>query len=382
MPAVQDTSELDFTSHKTVQGLGPIGNGGGQGLLQHSTLAIDPKGHLVGVLHQIWRLRVPVPEAETRAERRQRPRESDFWAESVQAVGSLGPRTRIIHLADRGGDEFGMMLACRAQENVGFLIRAQHDRCVNGGTDKLWSFMAQQSVAGCRHVLVESGTADERRIARVSIRYAPVRLDPPKGHPQFRDPLEVWVVYAREEHAPDGVEPIDWMLLTSEGVLKPADAEERIDWYGLRWIIEEFHKSEKSGCCLERVQLKSARAIQNWAALVAIVAVRLIQLRDLAQEAVRESTDDPSAPGNRAEVLRTFVPRPWVLIVAKLAHCHWIERTPRQFWLTLAKRGGYLARKGDGLPGWSAIWRGWYEIMLMVHGAELLVPTLETGNCV
>jgi hypothetical protein len=101
--AVQDTSELDFTSHKAVKGLGPIGNGEGQGLLQHSTLAIDPKGHLFGVLHQIWRLRVPVPEGETRAERRQRARESDFWPESVQAVGSLGSTTRIIHITNRDG---------------------------------------------------------------------------------------------------------------------------------------------------------------------------------------------------------------------------------------------------------------------------------------
>jgi len=379
--AVQDTSELDFTG-RTVQGLDPIGNGRGQGLLQHSTLAIDPKGHLVGVLHQIWRLRVSVPEGETRAERRKRPRESDFWPESVRAVGSLGSTTRIIHLTDRGGDDFGTILACREQENVGFLIRARHDRWVNGRTDKLWSFMGKQAVVGYRDVPVEGGTVHERRIARVSIRYAHVRLDPPKGHPQFKDPIDVWVVYAHEENAPDGVEPIEWMLLTSEAVLTLANAEERIDWYGLRWIIEEFHKSEKTGCRLERVQLKSAEAIKRWAALVAITAVRLIQLRDLAQGAVSETSDDPSSPANQPEALQAFVPRPWVLIVAKLAQCAWIELTPRRFWLTIAKRGGYLARKGDGPPGWSTTWRGWYEIMLMVHGAELLAPIAEGGTCV
>jgi hypothetical protein len=270
--AVQDTSELDFTG-RAVEGLGPIGNGGGQGLLQHSTLAIDPQGHLLGLLHQIWRLRVAVPEGETRAQRLQRPRESDFWPESVQAVGSLGAAPRVIHIADRGGDGFGMMTACGARQNVGFLIRAQHDRCVNDGTDKLWSFMAQQPAAGQREVPVEGGTVHERRIARVSIRYSRVRLDRPKQDPQFKEPIDVWVVYAREDPAPDGVEPIEWMLLTSEAVLTVADAEERIDWYGLRWILEEFHKAEKSGCRLERVQLKTAEAIKNWAALVAVIAV-------------------------------------------------------------------------------------------------------------
>ncbi len=378
---MQDTSELDFTG-RTVQGLGPIGNGGGQGLLQHSTLVIDPKGYLVGVLHQIWRLRVSTPEGETRAERRQRPRESDFWPESVRVVGSLGTRTRIIHVTDRGGDDFGTMIACREQENVGFLIRARHDRWVNGGRDKLWSFMSKQPVAGYRDVPMESGAVHERRIARLSIRYARVRLDPPRRHLQFKDPIDLWVLCAREDHAPDGVEPIEWILLTSEAVISVAHAEERIDWYGLRWIVEEFHKVEKSGCRLERVQLKTAAAITCWAALVAIAAVRLIQLRDLAQGAVSETADDPSSPANQPEVWQAPVPRSWVLIVAKLAKCDGIELTPRRFWMSIAKRGGYLARKGDGPPGWSTIWRGWYEIMLMVQGAELLAPVVAGETCV
>ena len=36
----------------------------------------------------------------------------------------------------------------------------------------------------------------------------------------------------------------------------------------------------------------------------------------------------------------------------------------------------------SGPPGWSTIWRGWYEIMLMGHGAELLAPIAEGGTCV
>jgi hypothetical protein len=131
---------------------------------------------------------------------------------------------------------------------------------------------------------------------------------------------------------------------------------------------------------LERVQLKSAEAIKRWAALVAITAVRLIQLRDLAQGAVSEAPDDPSSPANQPETLQAFVPRPWVRIVAKPAQCEGIELTPRRFLLTIAKRGGYLARKGDGPPGCSTLWRGWYDIMLMVHGAELLAPIAEGGT--
>ncbi len=39
---VQDTTELDITLYPTKEGLGPIGDGNGQGLLLHSTLGMVP----------------------------------------------------------------------------------------------------------------------------------------------------------------------------------------------------------------------------------------------------------------------------------------------------------------------------------------------------
>lgn len=373
--AVQDTTELDFTGHKAVRDLGPIGDGRGRGILQHSTLAVAPEGRLFGILHQVWKLRIPAPEGETRTQRLQRPRESDFWPESVRAVGSLGEATRVIHVADRGGDLFEMMAACGEQANVGFLIRAQHDRCVQGGPDKLWSWMAAQPIAGDRDVLIparSAGASGADRIAKVSVRFSRVSLDPPRKDPRFTAPLDVWVVYAREENPPADVEGIEWMLLTSEAMDTIEDACERIHWYSLRWVIEEWHRAEKTGCRLEASQLKSAAAIESLAAFVAIVAVRLMQLRDLAQVAVKESSEDPSSPANQPQALQAAVPRTWLLIVAKLAQCDPTDLTPRGFWLTIAKRGGFIGRKSDGMPGWLTLWRGWYDIMLMVHGAELL----------
>jgi len=244
---IQDTTELDFTRRRTVEGLGPIGNGGGRGLLQHSTLAVTPKGDLVGVLHQIWRTRVPVAEGETRRQRLGRPRESDFWPESVRAVGSVGAETRLVHVTDRGGDLFEMMSACSEQGNTGFLIRAQHNRWVDKGAEKLWSFMGKQAVAGYRDVLVPARNGEPERIARVSIRHAPVSLNPPCRDPRFTEPMVVWAVYALEDSPPAGVEPIEWMLLTSEPVETFEDACELVNWYCLRWLIEEWHRAEKTG---------------------------------------------------------------------------------------------------------------------------------------
>lgn len=368
--AVQDTSELDYTTQTTAQGLGPIGQGTRQGLLQHSTLAVTPDGHLHGVFHQIWKARVPKPEGETRTQMRLRPKESDLWPDSVRAIEPLGDSTRLVHVADRGGDTFDMMLQCH-RHGVGFLIRSQKDRRINGQTDKLWSFIANQPVAGYRDVLVRARGTRPARIARLSIRWAQVRLDPPQGDPRFKESLPVWVVQALETDPPPGIEPIHWILLTSEAVGTFEQACQRVDWYACRWIIEEWHKVVKTGCRLEASQLKDIEALSCLAAFVAVIGVRLLQVRDLAQTTLDQDADDPSSPANQPSALAALVPTVWRIIVARQARCPVQRLSPRLFWLTIAKRGGYLARKRDGPPGWQTIWKGWSDFMLMVLGAEL-----------
>jgi len=371
---LQDTTELDFTHRHVVTGLGPIGDGHGQGLLQHSTLAVLPDGSLLGVLHQTIKPRLAAPENESRRERRQRAKESDFWPESVEAVGSIGSGTRLVHVMDRGGDDFGMMIAC-GHHGVGFLIRAQHDRYVNAGTDKLWSHLQSQPAAGYRDVPVQAREGQPARVARLTVRFAQVELDPPKGDPRFKQALTVRVVYAVEEHPPAAVaEPIDWMLLTSEAVTAFEQAGERIDWYCCRWVIEEWHKAEKTGCRLEASQLRDAESIMCLAAFIGVVAVRMLQLRDLAQSATGPQARNPDAPAHRPEALQKVVPESWRVVVAHLAKCRPEALTPQKFWLTIAKRGGFLGRKGDGQPGWQTIWRGWYDVMMMVQGVEMCNP--------
>lgn len=56
-----------------------------------------------------------------------------------------------------------------------------------------------------------------------------------------------------------------------------------------RWIIEEFHRVEKEGCRLQATQLDDASDIGRLASITAIVAVRLLQLRDAASAGGRQT---------------------------------------------------------------------------------------------
>jgi hypothetical protein len=375
---INDTTELDFTSRKKVSGLGPIGDGHGRGLLQHTALAVTPGGDVLGVLHQRWSTRITPPEGETRRERLQRPKNSDCWPETVAAVGRSPDGTRFIHVCDREADDFAMMQACE-DHDCGFLIRAQHDRCVNGGTDKLWSFMSKQPVIGRRRLELPAREGQAARVARLVIRSAQVTLDAPKGDPRFTEGRTVRAVYVQEPQAPRGVEPIEWLLLTSEPVDTAESAQQRIDEYTHRWIIEEFHKVEKTGCRLEKSQLDDAADIKRLAAIVAVTAVRLLMLRDLAQ-----SASQLGGPADDPVVLQHAVPWLWIVVVALANKKHPADPTtltPREFWLRIARQGGYIGRRSDGRPGWSTIWKGWHESMFMFHGAEAMAHAPSPPNC-
>jgi len=404
--AIQDGSELDYTTHRSVTGLGFVGGDTGRGLLQHSTLAVTTDGRLLGVLHQIWWKRVRTAEGETRRQRQARETESDLWATSIRAVGTLGDSTRVIHVCDRGADDFGTLQAAY-DEGAGFLIRAKHDRYVNDGSDRLWSLLSCRPIGGYREIEVPARPAQGKtpaqpaRRAKPALRWTKVELCPPRNDPRYRTPLSVFAIYVSEVDPPPGVEAVEWMLLTSETVETVEDANAMVTWYTHRWTIEKWHKATKTGCRLEAAQLKSAEGLERLAALLAVVAVRLVQLRDLAQADLSDRAGSPthswtstpsmtspsdsslsvSPPDDSPAALQAELPWEWILVVSHLAHCRPEELTPRVFWLTLAKRGGFLARKSDGLPGWQTIWKGWNKVMPLVQGLELHRDLLREKSC-
>jgi hypothetical protein len=68
-----------------------------------------------------------------------------------------------------------------------------------------------------------------------------------------KEPLTVWVIRVWEEQAPEGEEPLEWILLTSAPTTL-AEAWERVDWYRCRWSVEDYHHCLKSGCRIEERQ--------------------------------------------------------------------------------------------------------------------------------
>ena len=149
---------------------------------------------------------------------------------------------------------------------------------------------------------------------------------------------------------------LEW-LLTTRPVESLDQALEIIAWYARRWTVEEFHKAWKTGCRAEQRQLEEADRLVPLLGALAIVAVRLLGLRDAAQ---RDSGAPADVPETTIKILAAKLQRP--------AECF---TTNRDFLHGVARLGGFLGRKSDGEPGWQTIWKGWFVLMILVEGYEL-----------
>jgi hypothetical protein len=171
----------------------------------------------------------------------------------------------------------------------------------------------------------------------------------------------VWVVEVQEVDAPEGVkEPLHWILLTSLPCPTLAQARRVVGRYTARWWVEEYHKALKTGAGVEDSQLERAGRLEPLIAVLAVVAVRLLNTKMLAR----------SRPEG-LEAKESFSPEALALLEKKFGR-------PKGGWnngnvlVATARLGGFLARKCDGMPGWQTIWRGWQRLMWMCEGLETL----------
>jgi len=130
--AVQDTTDLDFSSHRATVGLGRIGNGYGRGLYAHTTLAITPQRLPVGLLgQQVWARPDDAPVSTVSHKKRPiAEKESQKWLDGLALLAGapeLAPQTQMISVADREADVFDVFMASRPA-GVELLIRATQDR--------------------------------------------------------------------------------------------------------------------------------------------------------------------------------------------------------------------------------------------------------------
>jgi len=365
---VEDTTGLDY-SGRAATGLGQIGNRRGQGLLVHSALAVriegwsrnlEPQVRVVGLFGQHgWCQPQPTKARhEKKRKRLSRPRESARWAAGVQETDGPPGGVRWTHVADRESDVYEAFARCR-QRHVDFIVRAAQERALAQEDRSMFAAVRAAPVLGRFTLDVRARPGQAARCAEVEVRARAVTLRGPWRPGGRAEDWAVHVVEAREVAPPAGVEPILWVLLSTWACSTFAEALRVVKAYACRWLIEQFHKALKSGTHVDDSQLETAARLETLVGILSVVATRLIELKLLA----RVRPDEPVTPehfgAEALAVLEQGIGRPAL---------GWTNATVL---VGIARLGGFLARKGDGPPGWQTIWRGFRRLMLMVQGYEL-----------
>lgn len=365
---IHDTTEGDY-SGLDIAGLGQIGNGYCRGLLIHNVLAMDyQKREALGLVGQILQIRRKVEKKESVKTSREHPqRESRLWPKGVETVGRPPEGALWVNLMDRGGDSFESL---DRQQRLGqcYLVRNRTNRNVRVPDAsgrlrqrKLHPYARHLPTLGERTVAVQGNHHQLAREARVRVAAGPLKLQVPhvKYGEHGREALAAWVIHVKELQPPPGQEALEWILLTNRPTTSRAEAWERVDWYQCRPMIEEFHKAQKTGCGMELPQFTTRKALEVTIAMLSVVAVQLLRLRDLSRQ-------DDGRPAS------AVVDEPYI---EALSLWRWKEAkmdlSAKEFLYALARLGGHLGRPSDRLPGWLVLWRGWMELQRLVEGMLL-----------
>jgi hypothetical protein len=376
--AIQDTSYLDYSHHPTKQGLGPIGTSKQaalRGLVMHTSLVTTTKGLPLGLVSQeIWSRDETVKQMSP-DERRKVPiedKESNKWLTALtNTVEAMPAGPQLITVGDSEADIFELFNHAVNTLQTDLLVRAAQDRSVcEPEVDRLWTTLAKRNIAGHLKVQVPKSQKQPKREAIVSVQFAKITLKAPRHLRSRMANIPLYAVLVQELNPPTAAEALCWLLLTTVPVLSFEDALERIQWYRQRWQIEVYHKVLKSGCHVEKSQLASAEHLLPFIALLSIIAWRLFWLTHISRH-------QPDAP-----CTTVLADHEWRALYAFTHKSNLFpDQTPSvaDVTLWLAKLGGFLARRHDGQPGVTVIWRGWRRLVDIASSWLIFHPQPTCG---
>jgi Transposase DNA-binding len=376
---IEDSSEFTWSDRVTRPGLGRMREHK-QGFVLHSSLAVawqtPTSGQskrsalsVLGLIHQEYYPRIARPEGEGNEQsqvRQKRPRESQLWQRSSQTIG-LAPataRVRWVRVADRGADIEWFLRECLAHRH-GFVVRAAQNRSLVDEhnqplSNKLFETVRQAKALGDFNLELRARPGQAARTVCLSVSVSQVQLRPTRQagfKAGMREPLACTVIRVWEANPKNPAKRLEWVLLTDALIPSFEKALEVALKYASRWLIEEYHKCLKTGLGADKLQLGTAPRLFNAIAIMAIVAVRLLVLKEM----LHLKADAPAPTSGLSELelqlLSTTLQRDL--------------HTVRDVALALGRLGGHMNRPSDGLPGWQSLWAGMRKLLTLLEGVKL-----------
>ena len=356
----QDTTEINYSSKKDIEGLGYLSNEMQKGILLHPVLAVTPERICLGVLSNKMWVRESIGGKGPNRTRPIEEKESNRWLkgfELAEEIAKEAPDTLIVSIADREGDIYEFFQSTdgiREDAGAHWLIRSHYNRVAVKNKDVaekqgLWDAVRKQNVAATIEFELPKRSNNKARRVKQEIRFMRVTLSGSRRKGGNLPPLDVSAVLATETNSPKGEKPIEWLLISSLPVSDAKEATKLLEWYLCRWDIELFFKVLKSGCNIERLQLEHVQRLFKCISLYMIIAWRIMYIKNIGRKYPEQSCT------------LVFSENEWKAVYCRLNKGKAIPNKPPNLYdmvVMVARLGGFLARKGDGYPGIKTLWEG------------------------
>jgi len=163
-------------------------------------------------------------------------------------------------------------------QGLHLVVRNRINRKTEEG-EKLHEQLTAAPIAG--HHLIEV-KGDIRKQAKnsttsLAVKYKEVTLLKPKRkNDQRTKNIKIWAVEVKEDGKKDG---ICWRILTTHEITNFADAVQIIEWYRMRWYIEEvFRLLKNKGYKIEDSQIETGWALRKLTILLLHNILRVMQM--------------------------------------------------------------------------------------------------------
>ena len=401
---VQDTTELDLTRpEQQVHGTGPIECESRRGAFHHPLVAFSTSGLPLGtVWSKSWvreEIEVKLTANEKRKRRLKTPiedKESIRWLEGVQAAREVAQRclqTKCVCVADSEADIYELFSEPRAlpdQSELHLLVRGAQDRALSDqhehvlsavrSTPRLYSCSLGVSPRKPKTPVEtrKRRTQRDARIAEVEVRVATVTLRPPYRPDRKLPQITVNVILVEETNPPEGQSPIQWILITTLPIDTLEQVQEIVGYYCIRWQIEVYFRTLKSGCRIESRYFERLGRLLNCVAVYSIVAWKVLYLCRLSRD----------CPELDCEVV--FEPSEWksVYMAVRNEEPPTTPPTLNEIVRMVASLGGYVIRKATQ-PGTQTLWLGLQRLHDLStawesFGPDSVLPDkkISDGTCV
>ena len=289
---IQDTSEINY-SHLSGKlkandrHIGPTGNEKEAGFFIHPVLALCADDYFpigfpsVKVWNRSWSKQDKY-EREYHLESIEN-KESYRWIESANQCKKVFDKGNMITvIGDRESDIYEEFVRV-PDERTHLLVRSRGDRKLAENEGKLYQTLATSPLSSTYSISIRSHHGGKTRQAHIEVRYCKVKIALPKNHSNRNLPafVELWAVEAREnaEDIPEGEDPILWRLLTTHEITDASKAIQIIQWYELRWQIEELFRTLKSqGLNVEGSQIGDGFSLKKLCLMALVASLQVMQL--------------------------------------------------------------------------------------------------------